>query len=87
MIALPVRLPVMTWRPTGRGEETTIVIAGLLSVSITITRTGWRIEGSHGRHIDGPAPSIGAAKTEALKALQRALQTGVIDVEAALRVG
>lgn len=77
----------MDWRPTGRGQETMIVISGLLSVSIMITPKGYTIEGSHGRRLEGPAASIGSAKTEALKALQRILNSGVIDIEAALRVG
>lgn len=77
----------MDWRPIGRGQETTFVIGGLLAVSITITPKGYVIEGSHGRRIEGPASSIGGAKTEALRALRGALQAGAIDVEALLRVG
>src|SRR4029077_6702390 len=87
MIALPVRLGFMDWRPTGRGQETTFVIAGLLSVRIEITRTGYVLEGSHGRRVEGPAASIGAAKQAALTALRDALGRGLVDVEAQLRVG
>jgi hypothetical protein len=45
------------------------------------------LEGSHGRRLEGPAASIGHDKEAALSALQRVLNSGVIDVEAALRVG
>jgi hypothetical protein len=88
VIAVPARLTPMSWHSTGGkgGEETTIVIGGLLSVSIEVSRKGWRIEGSHGRHLEGPAASIGSAKEQALKALQRALNSGVIDVDTQLRL-
>lgn len=85
MVALPARLDFMQWRPTERGQKTTFVIAELLSISITITASGYALE-SHGRRIEAPAPSIGAAKQAALTALRDMLGRGMIDMEAALKL-
>ena len=68
-----------------RGQKTTFVISELLSISITITASGYSLE-SHGRRIEGPAPSIGAAKQAALATLRDMLGRGMIDMEAALKL-
>lgn len=85
MVALPARLDFMQWRPTERGQKTTFVIAELLSISITITPNSYALE-SHGRRIEAPAPSIGAAKQAALTALRDMLGRAMIDMEAALKL-
>jgi hypothetical protein len=83
MVALPPRVDFMQWRSTERGQSATLIIAELLCVSITITSSSYALE-SHGRRIEGPAPSIAAAKQAALKALRDTLNRGVFDVDAAL---
>jgi hypothetical protein len=86
MIALPPRVDFLKWRAKGRGQEATLIIAELLAVTITITSSGYALE-SHGRRIEGAAPSIAAAKQAALATLRDTLGRGIFDLEAALAVG
>lgn len=66
--------------------EATVIIAGTLTAKLVVAKDGsWAIVGDQGRTTGAKAMSVGMAKRAALEALRDLLQTGVSDLERALR--
>jgi len=74
------------WVTRGSNSEASVIIGNILSVKLVVARDGsWAVVGDEGRKIGARAMSVGMGKTAALEALKELLQTGIVEVDEALR--
>ena len=74
------------WVTRGNNNEASFIVGRVLSVKLVVARDGsWAVVGDEGRKVGARAMSVGMGKTAALEALKELLQTGIVEVEAALR--
>jgi hypothetical protein len=74
------------WVTRGSNHEASFIVGSVLSVKLVVARDGsWAVIGDEGRKVGARAMSVGMGKTAALEALKELLQTGIVEVDAALR--
>jgi hypothetical protein len=74
------------WVRRGDHNEASLIVGNILSVKLVVARDGsWAVVGDEGRKVGARAMSVGMGKTAALEALKELLQTGIVEVEQALR--
>jgi hypothetical protein len=74
------------WVTRGNLNEASFVVGSVLTVKLVVARDGsWAVIGDEGRKTGAKAMSVGMAKKAALEALKELLQTGIVEVDKALR--
>jgi hypothetical protein len=74
------------WVTRGNHNEASFVVGSILSVKLVVARDGsWAVIGDEGRKTGAKAMSVGMGKRAALEALKELLQTGILEVDKALR--